>query len=310
MSEIASRGTTRLAIAFMLERAMSLRKAIGQDLPRAVVFLAIGWENVREGTLAVPEMTAEDSRDQLARRDPVSVYRVSRLLRMPYETARRTAVRLEAAGLCQRTDAGFFIPPMTPSSLVVEAQTQEAWLATTAFLRDLADAGVPLPATTGSRTPDLELRVGRLAVAYFLASLDALVRGLEVDVLTAFIFLVINRANFDPVVNRADRYGSVGGPDLVLDDAVREPISVSGVARGFDIPYETARRHIDTLMKMGLCERAKGGGLIVPTRAIESPALRLAAGRAGNALAEFLARLARIGMPMAEGRGQSRLAAS
>lgn len=302
MSETVSRAAIRLAIVFMLDRAMSIRRAIGQDLPRAVVFLAIGWENVREGTLAVPEATAASSHDQLARRIPVSVYKVSRRLRIPYETTRRAAVRLEAAGLCRRTDSGFFVPPMTPSSAVAETQTHEAWLATETFLHGLADAGVPLPVTGGQPTPDLQLRVGRLAVAYFLANLDALVVSLGIDMLTAFIFLAINRANFDPVYNRVTRYGSVGGPDLVLDDAVREPISVYGVSKGFGIPYETTRRHVETLVLMGLCERAEGGGLIVPARAIEAPPLGLAAKRAGNALAEFLHHLAQAGMQMPQRR--------
>ena len=110
----------------------------------------------------------------------------------------------------------------------------------------------------------------RLSSEYFLRSLLLIAPLTDNDFLTSVVSLAIigaNTAHLDQDLPQGAKYGSL---EDVPPDEVRKPVSVMAVAETLGIPYETARRHVNKLLKAGRCERL-GGGVIVPRRAIDDP---------------------------------------
>lgn len=291
-----SRGVIRIVIGHTLNLSDRMVALTGLDIVRTLIFLAIGWENIRDGLLASPAVDADLSRHQLDARIPTSVYQVSRRLRLPYETVRRAVNELEAAGLCRRQDRGWIVPPNAPSAEAALEQARLGWHATEGLLRDLARTGIALPAAENVMIHDLEVRVTRLSVGHLLASLSVLRACLDVDMVSALLFLTINRANFVSVVTTGPSGLQGAGPDTVLADATRTPVSVYALSRQLRTPYETTRRHVAKLSAAGLCERTGSEGVIVPAAVIEGPRMRQAASASTAVLAEFLSRLAELGL--------------
>ena len=80
----------------------------------------------------------------------------------------------------------------------------------------------------------------------------------------------------------------------MLPDALRQPVSVLAISRSLRLPYETARRHADVLVREGLAERAGRQGVFVPTHVAEGT---MAGSVAGHRLVmAFLAELRRGGV--------------
>jgi DeoR/GlpR family transcriptional regulator of sugar metabolism len=51
---------------------------------------------------------------------------------------------------------------------------------------------------------------------------------------------------------------------------MRRPVSILAVAGSLGLPYETVRRYVTKLVKMGLCIRVRGG-VIAPTSGMFRP---------------------------------------
>lgn len=291
-----SQRATRVIICHTLDVARRFRALTGMDLTRTLVFLGIGWANVRDATLARPAATTAGSRRQMEVRQPISVYQLAHKLDLPYETVRRAVEALRAKELVMRVPGGLIIPPSTPSPAAAAEQATLGWDAAIDLLSQLGASGIPLPAPRPEPAHDIEVRAARLAVAHFLASLEALRQVLGVDIITTFLFLAINRANFSGVMEIEGGKIRSAGPDAFLPDDQRHPISAFAVARDFGTPYETARRHVAKLVATGLCDRQPEGGLVIPTRVLEGDKLRQAGEAAAAILAEHLDRLAEIGL--------------
>jgi DNA-binding transcriptional ArsR family regulator len=94
----------RLANEFFLAGLKIAVDATATDLVTALVFLAVARENQAAGP---PDEILPDENSV-----PVSVYALSRKLRMPYETVRRHVGILLGEGLCRKVPAGGLIVPM------------------------------------------------------------------------------------------------------------------------------------------------------------------------------------------------------
>jgi DNA-binding transcriptional ArsR family regulator len=105
---------TRVAIEYFLDSLALARRKLGVSPVECVVLRAIASTDLR--TLAQLAATPRGSIDLAAgggagAREPVSVYAVSKTLSLPYETVRRTANNVIAAGWAERTaDRGLNIP--------------------------------------------------------------------------------------------------------------------------------------------------------------------------------------------------------
>jgi biotin operon repressor len=109
-------------------------------------------------------------------------------------------------------------------------------------------------------TADQKRIVARLGARWFLQGLG-LVRGLGGgDILDGLIMLAVVDANTRHLNGPDGQYHSVG--DIPPDEA-RQPVSVYLVARELGISYETARRHVQRLIKAGRMVRS-ADGIMVP----------------------------------------------
>ena len=84
------------------------------------------------------------------------------------------------------------------------------------------------------------------------------------DLLKGLVFTAIWTANVKHVTNTARAATS-----SMLPDTLRQPVSVLAISRSLRLPYETARRHADVLVREGLAERAGRQGVFVPTHVAE-----------------------------------------
>lgn len=280
------REAIRLVIGYFLGCADRLTRVLGHDLDTSVVYAALAWENVRDFTLPVRGETAEQAEARLHGRTPISVYRLSQMIGMPYETTRRHVGRLSASGLCHRRGPGMIAPSLAQPQATRIAQ--DTWDATLALLHDLGDLGFTSPPPRVLSPFQTERRVARLSIRYFLSGLTAMTTALELDMLTALMFLAINRHNFQ---------AELKGRELVdiLPDDWRRPISTYLLAKQLGLSYETARRHMLKLLKAGLCVRV-AEGLIIPGEVFTRPALVAASGQAWGVTVDFLENLADVGV--------------
>lgn len=276
----------RLAIGYFLGCSERLTRVLGHDLDTSVVYGALAWENVRDYTLPVQDESASDAEARLLVRTPLSIYRLSRVLGMPYETTRRHVGRLTASGLCARQGSG--IVATTLAQAPAARIGSETWEATMVFLAELGTLGLRSPPPRVVSDLQTERRVARLSIEYFLAGLSTITRALDLDMLTALMFLAINRHNFQDALADQDFV------DLLPDDR-RRPISTYLLARQMGLVYETARRHLDKLQKAGLCVRIETG-LVIPAEVLARPALATAGAEAWGVTLAFLEQLANVGV--------------
>lgn len=125
----------------------------------------------------------------------------------------------------------------------------------------------PLSADNDEPSADQYRLATRIATRYFLQSL-ALVRAFgRKDILDGLILLAITDANTRHLTAPDSGYRS---SDDVPPDAARQPVSVYLVARELGLSYETARRHVQNLIKAGLVERIEQG-VVVPGRVFADP---------------------------------------
>lgn len=128
-----------------------------------------------------------------------------------------------------------------------------------------------VPNPSGFEADDWEARAryaSRLGAEYFLRTLSLVTNSVGGNVLTAVILLAIMQANVAHVdgVESADTLSRPGPPG----DDERRPVSVSAVAAGLGVPYETVRRNVARLEKAGMCQRVPGG-VIVPAQVVAGP---------------------------------------
>lgn len=109
---------------------------------------------------------------------------------------------------------------------------------------------------------DKKRLAARIGTRWFLQSL-AIARSFGGgDILDGLILLAITDANTRYL--NTPQAGFYRVEDIPPDD-VRQPVSVYQIARDLGLSYETARRHVQQLIKAGKIER-KADGIIVPAR--------------------------------------------
>jgi hypothetical protein len=117
---------------------------------------------------------------------------------------------------------------------------------------------------------DRRLPSGRLTreqAAIGMASIGLLLTGLRTlhgvfggDLVTGLVYTAIWTANVRHVTNTP----AAGGRDI-LEDSQRLPVSVLAISNALRLPYETVRRHADSLLKEGRCIRIGRRGLVAPS---------------------------------------------
>ncbi|MDE2488262.1 MAG: hypothetical protein KGO51_12780 [Alphaproteobacteria bacterium] len=110
--------------------------------------------------------------------------------------------------------------------------------------------------------------VNRLAVPGILDTI--LVGRLSRDFVDALIVLAIVQANVSALARNPELQRAYGAYDEPPPDELRRPVSINAIAHSLRLPYETVRRRIARMEKVGNCE-VSDRGVIVPAREVNSP---------------------------------------
>jgi DNA-binding transcriptional regulator YhcF (GntR family) len=128
-----------------------------------------------------------------------------------------------------------------------------------------------MPTESVPQNPVAYRQVARHAIEHYLASVRILTEALNVDLGAAVVFLTVARLNLGRILadpQAAMRFAGIATPP---PDHERQPVSVYAVAQDLGLPYETARRYVNSLVKLGHCERRPGSGLIVTQQFLTGP---------------------------------------
>ena len=274
--------------------------AVDQDLITTLMFLAVSRANtllVTEQSQLSGEFSGIDQIPPDDLRRPISVYAVARELGLPYETARRHAQKLVAAGLTERLEDGLVIPTAVYAREGMRAAVEDNWAETRRFIQALADFGVRGATAPPVAVADARRQVMRISVQFLLESLGMLTDAMELDFLGALLCIAITRGNTRHLTeDPAAPYASL---HEVPPDAQRKPVSVYALAKMLRLPYETTRRHAGQLVEAGHAVRAAGGGLIVPMRVLLTPSLMAGVEINWRATNRFLDAMVQLGVTAA-----------
>lgn len=300
----------RLSGQHFLGAARLIAGAVDRDLVTALIFLCIGRANLRDLTSdprrAMP-YAAVSTIPPDSERVPVSVYAVAKEMGIPYETVRRHAGKLRAADLLEAVTGGLIIPNrafLTPSLL---AAVVEYWKETVDFVNAAAEGGIVALVPAQTPAGDVARQVMRLGVNQFLEMLDAMARAVGGEPITAVVLSAIGFANVRNVTLDPDLaavYAGLSTPPP--SDAERRPVSVNAISKSLMLPYETTRRHVQTLLDQGLLRKV-AGGLIVPAEAVDRPRIAQGMADCAEVTLTYLAQLARYGViPQVAGAATAR----
>jgi DNA-binding Lrp family transcriptional regulator len=214
-------------------------------------------------------------------RIPINIKTLAAVLHMPFETVRRRVKAMVRNGLCVQTKAGVYIP----AAIMMGADYRSALAANQANVRRLyqtfrqlkpevaliasgSDSEVVPPKTDPVRL------VARFS-GHFGLSLISLISGPQNDPVRGMILatiLVANTRSVSQAPDMASRYAAASTP---LPDMERIPVSVSAVASSLQLPFETARRRVNSLIEEGLVIRERRG-VYIQAQLITSPVAQAA----------------------------------
>jgi DNA-binding transcriptional ArsR family regulator len=145
-SDDVIRQVGRLSSDYFVEAVQLIARELKVDATDAMVFLTIAQNNtvtIRSDARLGGMFAGLDAIPPDDLRDPVSVYFVSRLLKLPYETTRRATLRLTELGLLTRVGSAALIVPSAVIAGDSMVRTFGAFAERTfAFLCSLAEYGL------------------------------------------------------------------------------------------------------------------------------------------------------------------------
>jgi hypothetical protein len=129
------RRVARLANEFFLAAIKTTVEATHTDLVTTLVFMAIYRANQARLEMA-PGRALDRLEEQVAdeEQSAISIYALSRRMRLPYETVRRHAAILIDEGLCLRMDDGLIVPAAVLQSPSIAAGSAQMWTLAADFI--------------------------------------------------------------------------------------------------------------------------------------------------------------------------------
>jgi hypothetical protein len=276
----------RLSIDFILRAVRCVTHHLDGDILGGLVVLAL----LQRGFSQAPASPSDTQNSAVAR--PISVKSLARSLKSPPETMRRCVARLIAKGWCARIDR----------QGIVLSQSAEARARTSALMVDIRDAFSAMLADLRSIGFDFDLMdrapdAGRArdcdernsaqnpkkANAQSSAGFDRIMLnfGLRVvdcgttpfgnDYVLTCVFSAIMSANASPFAYDSREAWRYGSHDTPPPDNARRPASLVEISQLLGIPYETARRYVNSLVARGHCMRDARKGLVIPMELLQSP---------------------------------------
>jgi len=274
-----ARIVSRLSAEYVLSGFQLLIDTHG-DIRSGLLLAAINAANVAHIDLRTEEGRRAAASDGLVgdeARQPVSVARLAAATGLPVESTRRIVQGLIDIGDCVGVEGGVIAPRAVFERPETVRMATENVRNVSAFVRKLLARGLveEAPATA----PGWQGTVGRRAMARVVLrqSAEYAVRAFRLLVdtygdiqagIVAQATVAANTAHLDALMGEGWRYAAIDQPP---PDEVREPTSVSALAKSLGLPYETLRRQVRRLIDAGVCIRVDGG-LIVPMAVVEQPA--------------------------------------
>jgi hypothetical protein len=149
-----------------------------------------------------------------------------------------------------------------------------------------------LPAEGARMTTSMSAAVLRASSGLILDQMR-LGRG-PLDFTDALILMAVTQANVEPVLRDAALNRAFAAYDRPPPDDLRRPISVNAVAQSLGIPFETVRRRVTRLSRIGVY-RSTPAGVIVPGWVVRLGAHRSAAEANYRRVQDLYFRLAKLG---------------
>lgn len=203
-----------------------------------------------------------------ADRKTTGIRELARKLDLPYETVRRHIHRLEVSGACLVADGGVAISSAMKSAAHGEGMLRRIYLNAVRLLNDLTRIEVvkfearPSTSPRSRRLSKEQMAIAIAAIGLLLTCMRELRRVFGDDLVKGLVFTAIRAANVKHYTNT-----SPAAHRSILPDAHRLPVSVLAISNSLRLPYETVRRHAETLVKEGTCKRVGRSGLMVPESA-------------------------------------------
>jgi len=116
VEEAPERLLARISVDFFLESAIMMSDLFGGDFLRSIIFLAVTRENLRALSYyqeLAAHRAAGDAPPETPAPRPASVYSISKILGLNYETTRRHIGHLIRGGYCTQTSAGILVAEET-----------------------------------------------------------------------------------------------------------------------------------------------------------------------------------------------------
>jgi DNA-binding Lrp family transcriptional regulator len=238
---------------------------------RAIDLLTRVQDNIIDSLIFMTLVRAQMRR---SRRKIVTARELARMVEMPAETVRRHILRLARRGQCVVTDSGVAIPSTVLRGRKVTTFLRKIYVNAVRLLADLTRIEAASFASS-SRRPVEAGRLTKEQTTIALAATGLMLAGLRAlrrfwgDLMRGLVYTAIWTANVKHLTN-----STPAAYRISLPDSLRVPVSVSAISRSLRLPYETVRRHAESLVEDGICIRVGRRGLFVPLAFIQ----RIAAG--------------------------------
>jgi hypothetical protein len=290
VADLEFRPAAHLSMNYFLDTMDRASRWLGRDVVDSMVFLAMVGENFRGHGLTDQAVGGAELEDFA----PASITALARTLDMPYETVRRHALALCAAGFCRKQKGGYVVPAQVADHLNLDDLLSDITMATLGLVKDLAQVGLKPPAATAAVLSELSRQSARMAIRYFVQGAGAFCRSLNMDMLRAIILLNIVRRNHTAFEDGLDREVDANALAQWFSDSMRQSVSAYFVAKTMRLPYETVRRHCRALIDQGALEADAKGGLVVTGRQLNTQLGLQAAKSAWVGTRNFMDSLAKL----------------
>jgi hypothetical protein len=213
----------------------------------------------------------------------ISINAIAASMGRPFETMRRHANALIAAGICTRSKRGVVLSP--------DFATSPQLIGAIRYVHDLMVQLIDYLHAHGVALPQARTDVPYRPQETIAATLDLSLASVEYldpyfeDWLGMVIVNAVMAANAHPISRDpilAKRYGEI---DTVPPESLRHPITGTQLAKALRLPYSTVQRQVKRAIVCGQLKRVEGGIMVTESQLnaaavrIVGPAAAIRAGR-------------------------------
>lgn len=271
--------SARLSLRYCVECADVFFAILGNDITAVMIFFCVSGVSVDPETGDWPSGVLTNS---------ISCWRVSKLLGIPYETARRHLGKLVARGVCRKTTQGYSVAPDAWQTPPLDRSLERIGQKTLVLYGDFGAARPLFDLPPEHATKSL-LAIGRLGLRHFVATLTTVSAETGLDFAPSLLFM---RLYWNNVEHLGLRPGEIVG-DAVWPDDLRVGLSRYRIAQNSNTSYETVRRQVRALHSAGYVETDQAGRVVVPGHVITGQAVSQAAVRTRRLTSNLATRIER-----------------